>query len=226
VGYTNAGKSSLFNALTGAGVLVQDRLFATLDPTTRPLPGGGPGSAVLLSDTVGFVRRLPHALVAAFRATLEEVAGADLLLHVADAASPELEEQVATVEQVLADLQASLDVEPRPLLLALNKADLLSEAKRRRLLKARPGALLVSAREGLGLAELARALFARAAGGGQSAQLVLPADQAWLLEKHFESLQVQRRAWAGASLKVDVLLLESVPELEPFIVKGPRARRR
>jgi GTP-binding protein HflX len=175
---------------------------------------------------VGFVRRLPHALVAAFRATLEEVAGADLLLHVADAASPELEEQVATVEQVLADLQASLDVEPRPLLLALNKADLLSEAKRRRLLKARPGALLVSAREGLGLAELARALFARAAGGGQSAQLVLPADQAWLLEKHFESLQVQRRAWAGASLKVDVLLLESVPELEPFIVKGPRARRR
>jgi GTP-binding protein HflX len=105
---------------------------------------------VLLSDTVGFVRRLPHALVAAFRATLEEVAGADLLLHVADAASPELEEQVATVEQVLADLQASLDVEPRPLLLALNKADLLSEAKRRRLLKARPGALLVSAREGPG----------------------------------------------------------------------------
>ena len=226
VGYTNAGKSSLFNALTGAGVLVQDRLFATLDPTTRPLPGSSAGRPVLLSDTVGFVRRLPHALVAAFRATLEEVAGADLLLHVADAASPELASQVATVEQVLMDVQAELGVEPRPVLLALNKADLLSGAKQRRLLKERPGALLVSAREGLGLPGLAQALAARAAGGGREAWLSLPASQAWLLEKHFDSLQVHRRAWSGGMLKAEVLLLQEVPDLEPYMTKAPRDRRR
>jgi GTP-binding protein HflX len=226
VGYTNAGKSSLFNALTGAGVLVQDRLFATLDPTTRPLPGSSAGRPILLSDTVGFVRRLPHALVAAFRATLEEVAGADLLLHVADAASPELASQVATVEQVLMDVQAELGVEPRPVLLALNKADLLSGAKQRRLLKERPGALLVSAREGLGLPGLAQALAARAAGGGREAWLSLPASQAWLLEKHFDSLQVHRRAWSGGMLKAEVLLLQEVPDLEPYMTKAPRDRRR
>ncbi len=226
VGYTNAGKSSLFNALTGAGVLVQDRLFATLDPTTRPLPGSSAGRPVLLSDTVGFVLRLPRALVAAFRATLQEVAGADLLLHVADAASPELASQVATVEQVLMDVQAELGVEPRPVLLALNKADLLSGAKQRRLLKERPGALLVSAREGLGLPGLAQALAARAAGGGREAWLSLPASQAWLLEKHFDSLQVRRRAWSGGMLKAEVLLLQEVPDLEPYMAKAPRDRRR
>jgi len=226
VGYTNAGKSSLFNALTGAGVLVQDRLFATLDPTTRPLPGSRAGHPVLASDTVGFVRRLPHALVAAFRATLEEVAGADLLLHVADGASPELDAQVATVEQVLMDVQAELGVEPRPVMLALNKADLLTEAKRRRLLKQRPGSLLVSARDGFGLPELAKALSARAAGGGREVALSLPASEAWLLEKHFDSLQVRRRSWTGGMLKAEALLLQDVPDLEPFIIKAPRARRR
>jgi GTP-binding protein HflX len=118
VGYTNAGKSTLMNALTEAGVLVEDMLFATLDTRTRRwrLRGGG---QVLLSDTVGFIRDLPHALVASFKATLEEARQADLLLHVVDASSPEAESQIRAVKSVLAEL----GLEHQPTLLVLNKAD-------------------------------------------------------------------------------------------------------
>jgi GTP-binding protein HflX len=119
-GYTNAGKSTLMNALTGAGVLVADQLFATLDPTTRraELPNG---RTVTLSDTVGFVSMLPHELVEAFRSTLEEVASAALVLHVADASSPQLEQQVEAVREVLAQIGA----DEVPEVLVLNKCDLL-----------------------------------------------------------------------------------------------------
>lgn len=119
IGYTNAGKSSILNALTDAGVLVQDRLFATLDPTTRKLrlPGG---REVLLTDTVGFIRRLPHELVAAFRATLEGIEEASLILHVVDGSHPHASEQISAVEKVL----AGLDVAGVPTVLALNKMDL------------------------------------------------------------------------------------------------------
>ena len=120
VGYTNAGKSTLFNALTGAGVLESERMFATLDPKLRQLQLPS-RRKVLLSDTVGFVRDLPHALVSSFRATLEEVERAELLLHVRDAASPMLEEQRVQVETVLAEL----DVAGKPVLQVLNKIDLL-----------------------------------------------------------------------------------------------------
>ncbi|QEH35577.1 GTPase HflX [Aquisphaera giovannonii] len=118
VGYTNAGKSTLMNALTGAGVLVEDMLFATLDTRTRKWRFKG-GGAALLSDTVGFIRNLPHALVASFKATLEEARQADLLLHVVDASSPEAESQVRAVVEVLAEL----GLEDHPTLLVLNKAD-------------------------------------------------------------------------------------------------------
>ncbi|MCF6134586.1 GTPase HflX [Thermoactinomyces vulgaris] len=120
VGYTNAGKSTLLNQLTGAGVLSENRLFATLDPTSRQLvlPSG---KEVILTDTVGFIRQLPHHLIAAFRSTLEQVKEADLLLHVVDASHPEAEEQVEAVEQVLADLNAA-DI---PVLMVWNKADRL-----------------------------------------------------------------------------------------------------
>jgi len=120
VGYTNAGKSTLMNRLTQAGVFTEDQLFATLDPTTRrlPLPGGG---AALISDTVGFIQKLPHQLVAAFRATLEELNEADLLLHVIDAAHPNAAAQRKTVEMVLGELNLA----DKPTLLVLNKADLL-----------------------------------------------------------------------------------------------------
>ena len=118
VGYTNAGKSTLMNALTEAGVLVEDKLFATLDTRTRRWKFGGGGNA-LLSDTVGFIRDLPHALVASFKATLEEARQADLLLHVVDASSPEAERQIQAVKTVLAEL----GLENHPTLLVLNKAD-------------------------------------------------------------------------------------------------------
>ena len=122
VGYTNAGKSTLLNQLTDAGVLVENQLFSTLDPTTRRLrlPGG---EVVLLSDTVGFVRRLPHQLVDAFRSTLEEVVDADLLLHVVDASGPDPEGRIAAVDTVLREIDAG-DV---PVLLAWNKSDLVDK---------------------------------------------------------------------------------------------------
>ncbi len=119
VGYTNAGKSTLLNALAGAGVLVEDKLFATLDPTTRRIRLTG-GQEFLLTDTVGFVQRLPTTLVAAFRATLEEVAEADLLVHVVDASSPSMHRQIEAVEQVLEEIGAG----GRPVIVALNKVDL------------------------------------------------------------------------------------------------------
>jgi GTP-binding protein HflX len=118
VGYTNAGKSTLMNALTDAGVLVEDKLFATLDTRTRRWRFRG-GGHVLLSDTVGFIRNLPHALVASFKATLEEARQADLLLHVVDASSPEAEQQIAAVKEVLAELGLS----DHPTILVLNKSD-------------------------------------------------------------------------------------------------------
>src|SRR6266851_9377535 len=121
VGYTNAGKSTLLNALAGAGVLAEDKLFATLDPTTRRIRLTG-GQEFLLTDTVGFVQRLPTTLVAAFRATLEEVAEADLLVHVVDASSPTVLRQVEAVDQVLKEIGAG----DRPMVIALNKIDKLS----------------------------------------------------------------------------------------------------
>ena len=121
VGYTNAGKSTLLNALTGAGVLVEDKLFATLDPTTRrvALPGG---REALFSDTVGFIQKLPTQLVAAFRATLEEINEADLILHVVDITHPNVSEQAVTVMETLSDLGVE-----RPVIVALNKIDRLPE---------------------------------------------------------------------------------------------------
>jgi GTPase len=141
VGYTNAGKSTLFNALTGAGVLEEDRLFATLDTTTRrlALPAG---RIVLGSDTVGFIRKLPHHLVASFRATLREVREADLLIHVIDASLPRFREQMAVVEGAIEDL---LEGRPAIWLLALNKSDRIDEERAIALAGEFPRAALLSA---------------------------------------------------------------------------------
>lgn len=152
VGYTNAGKSTLMNALTGAGVLAADRLFATLDTRTRAwrLPQWGD---VLLSDTVGFIRNLPHHLVASFRSTLEEARHADVLLHVVDASHPQAEEQIRTVEDVL----RQIDVKVEHTLLVLNKADAVKDRALIDILRANhPDAISVSAKTGLGLDRLAR----------------------------------------------------------------------
>ena len=149
-GYTNAGKSSLMNRLTGAGIMVQDALFATLDPTVRRTEASD-GRVYTLTDTVGFVRNLPHELIEAFRSTLEEVAEADLVLHVVDAAHPDPLSQIAAVRTVLAEIPGALEV---PELIALNKADLADPMTLVALRTQLPGALTVSARTGEGADEL------------------------------------------------------------------------
>jgi GTP-binding protein HflX len=148
VGYTNAGKSTLFNALTRAGVLESPRMFATLDPTLRHLKLPSKRE-VLLSDTVGFIRNLPHTLVSAFRATLEEVERATLLLHVADVTSPTAAEQQAQVDEVLRELE----VQDKPRLYVMNKLDLLPELKRESLIDG-PNTVHISATHGIGMDKL------------------------------------------------------------------------
>ena len=155
VGYTNAGKSTLLNRLTNADVRAENELFATLDPTTRrtELPSG---HHVLLTDTVGFIQKLPTELVAAFRATLEEVTEADMLMHVVDASHPNLDEQVAAVEEVLEELEA----DSKPLLTALNKIDRLDRNdtyamdRLQENLQDFPNAVAVSALTGEGMSKL------------------------------------------------------------------------
>lgn len=154
VGYTNAGKSTLMNALTGAGVRAEDRLFATLDPTTRQLVLPDNRHA-LLTDTVGFIRKLPHQLVAAFRATLEEVVEAELLLHVIDASHPDYERQVAAVSGVLAELGVS----DKPTVMVYNKIDLLPPEQRALVSRTNdPLSVAVSAADGTNLDRLRRVI--------------------------------------------------------------------
>jgi GTP-binding protein HflX len=151
VGYTNAGKSTLLNSLTGAGVLAENKLFATLDATTRRyrFPSGG---ITLFTDTVGFIRKLPHHLVASFRSTLEEVVEADLLLHVVDASSPHAEEQIEAVLTVLVDLKAAAV----PTVMVLNKIDAAPEDRVTGLIARHTGAIPVSAEQRTGLDVLRR----------------------------------------------------------------------
>jgi GTP-binding protein HflX len=147
VGYTNAGKSTLLNALTGADALVEDRLFATLDTRTRKWTPAK-GVEVLLSDTVGFVRNLPHQLVASFKATLEEAVNADLLLHVIDVANEDALSQVESVNQVLAEIGCGR----KPTLLVLNKIDAIKDLSPLEMLETiHPEAVSISAKSGLGL---------------------------------------------------------------------------
>jgi GTPase len=170
VGYTNAGKSTLLNRLTSAGVLVEDRLFSTVDPTTRrmDLPGG---EVVLLSDTVGFVRKLPHQLVEAFRSTLEEVAEADLLLHVVDGSSPDPQGQIDAVRTVLDEIGAR-DV---PELVVFNKADVADPVDR--FLVAEPGSVAVSARTGSGMQDLLLSLADRLRSLAHVVELLVPYER-------------------------------------------------
>ena len=168
-GYTNAGKSSLLNRLTDAGVLSFDKLFATLDSTTRKLrlPEG---RQVTITDTVGFIRKLPTSLVESFKSTLDDVRNADLVLHVMDASSPELDYQRATVEEVLEQIGAQ-DV---PRLNVLNKCDLLEPAQREALLEEHPDSVAVSAAEGDGVDELLERIAQTAAQASTMFDVVVP----------------------------------------------------
>ncbi|MDP6862147.1 MAG: GTPase HflX [Acidimicrobiales bacterium] len=169
VGYTNAGKSTLLNRLTGAGVLVEDRLFATLDATTRrlQLPGG---ETVLMTDTVGFIQKLPTGLVEAFKSTLEEVAEADLLVHVVDGAGPDPEGQMTAVRSVLREIGAG-DV---PELIAFNKSDQVKDEGLQHLLRRHEGSLALSARTGEGLERLLSSIGDRLRSLTEVVDLLIP----------------------------------------------------
>jgi GTPase len=172
-GYTNAGKSTLLNTITGSDVGVRERLFHTLDPTTRSFEISG--RQYLLTDTVGFIRKLPHQLVEAFSATLEEAMGADLIVHVVDASAPEadMHQMMAAVDDVLDEIGAG----DRPRLLALNKVDLLDEERRRELSFRLPDAVQVSGATGEGLDELSDAIEARFLATLRPMELLVPYEE-------------------------------------------------
>jgi GTP-binding protein HflX len=172
VGYTNAGKSTMFNHLTDAGVLVEDRLFATLDSTIRrvDLPSGSP---ILMSDTVGFVRNLPHQLVEAFRSTLEEVNQADLLLHIVDGADPNPDRQIKAVHSVLREIGA-VDI---PEQLVINKSDAADPVAIKRLVELHPGSVATSAITGAGIEELGAAVTERLAETTDEVEITVPYDR-------------------------------------------------
>jgi GTP-binding protein HflX len=169
VGYTNAGKSTILNALTSAGVLVEDKLFATLDATTRrlDLPEG---REVTLTDTVGFINKLPHGLVDAFKSTLDEVREADLQLHVVDASDPQAKAQLAAVHEVLGEIEAA----GRPQMLVYNKCDLLADDDLARLRRSSPNAVCVSGATGMGLADLLEHISAEASRSEDTIEVLVP----------------------------------------------------
>jgi len=181
-GYTNAGKSTLLNALTDANVSVNDRLFETLDPTTRGF--SHEGRRYLVTDTVGFIRRLPHQLVEGFAATLEETLSADLVLHVADASAPDsrLDDEIAAVEAVLHELGA----DELPVQLVLNKVDAVDPLRRRRLRNRFPAALHVSALKGEGLDDLRAGISERFAERLREVRLLVPYDDGRALSDLYE----------------------------------------
>jgi GTP-binding protein HflX len=188
-GYTNAGKSSLLNRLTDAGVLVEDALFATLDPTTRRTETAD-GRAYTMSDTVGFVRHLPHQLVEAFRSTLEEVADSDLILHVVDGSHPDPEGQIAAVREVFAEIGAS----QVPELIVINKADVADDLVIARLRQREPHSVVVSARTGEGIAEALAAIEADLPRPSVEITALLPYDRGDLLSRvhdHGEVLSLE-----------------------------------
>jgi len=205
VGYTNAGKSTLFNALTQAGVLESPRMFATLDPTLRhvKLPSK---REVLLSDTVGFIRHLPHTLVSAFRATLEEVQRATLLLHVADVTSPSADEQQAQVDEVLRELE----VQSKPCIQVMNKVDLLPEAQRDSLVDS-VSVVHVSAAKGMGIDHLLRTIDeAIEQDPVRQVRLVVPQSEGKALATLEAKAVVLSRAYREGSVEMEVQAPASV----------------
>ena len=191
VGYTNAGKSSVLNALTGAGVLVQDALFATLEPTTRRGQFDD-GRAFVVSDTVGFVRHLPTQLVEAFRSTLEEVIDADLLVHIVDGSDVNPLAQISAVRQVISEVFADHDSGPAQELLVVNKVDAASGLGLAKLRRALPGALFVSARSGDGIDALRRRMAELAAPTDTAVDVVIPYDRGDLVARVHADGRVQQ----------------------------------
>ena len=212
VGYTNAGKSTLLNCLTDAGVLVEDRLFATLDATTRrlELPGG---RRVLVTDTVGFVQKLPHQLVEAFKSTLEVVTEADLLVHVVDASAVDPDAQIEAVRAVLREIGAG-DV---PELLVWNKADRTPEATRRA--ERHPGSVAISALTGEGIDRLLLVLGDRLAAATSTVELLVPFERGDVLAKvHRDGDVVEEQATEGGMAVRARLDDAALAALTPYLV--------
>jgi len=218
VGYTNAGKSSLLNVLTGADALVEDQLFATVDPTTRRLELSE-GRVVLLSDTVGFVRNLPHQLIEAFKSTLEEASEADLLLHLVDLAEEDPEAKIAAVREVLAEIGA----DRVPQVLAGNKADIASSQAVDRFRGTHPEAVVVSAAAGSGLEVLGEALWQELSRQFREVRLLIPfsaGSAAGRVHEVGEVLAEEYRpdgVWIRARLSV-----AEVQRLSEYVIDSPR----
>jgi GTP-binding protein HflX len=213
-GYTNAGKSSVLNRLTGAGVLVEDALFATLDTTTRQARTAE-GRIYTLSDTVGFVRHLPHQLVEAFRSTLEEVGQADLVVHVVDGAHPDPGEQVRAVREVLADVDADGVAE----LLVVNKIDAADEETLLRLKRMWPEAVFVSARTGAGIDDLRRAIEARLPWPAIEVRACVPYSRGEVVARIHERGEVLSTAHTGEGTLVHARVDEALAAaLAPYAV--------
>jgi GTP-binding protein HflX len=221
-GYTNAGKSTLMNALTSADVVVADQLFATLDPTVRRLrlPGG---RRVTISDTVGFVRKLPHDLVEAFRSTLEEVALASLVLHVADASSPDVEDQVQAVREVLGEIGAG-DI---PEVLAINKVDLLSEVERARVQRRFPDGVPVSALEEEGLEAVLERVAEALPQPPIEVRLAVPYERQDLVARLYREAEVLSAEPGDDGTLIEARIREShVSLVQEFVVSGVSSRAR
>jgi GTP-binding protein HflX len=215
VGYTNAGKSTLLNALTQAGVLAENRLFATLDPTTRrlSLPGGEP---VLVSDTVGFIRALPHGLVESFKSTLEVAAAADLLVHVVDASAVHPEHQITAVREVLAEIGA----DRVPEFVVFNKSDLVDDGGAS-LVDDVPGSVAVSAAQKTGLDVFLRTLADRMRAISTVTELVVPYERGDVIAAVHREGEVVSTEDAGNGLRVRARLSQaSAGRLREFVVDG------
>lgn len=228
VGYTNAGKSTLLNQLTDAGVLSEDQLFATLDPTTRriALPSGRP---VLLTDTVGFINHLPTTLIAAFRATLEEISEAAALLHVVDIAHPDAPEQAETVREILGEL----DVLGKPVVTALNKIDLIdSETSPEKIAEelGLPGDVVpISAERGIGIESLLQRIDAAIgeAQGLAHVRVSIPFDRAELVNLFHRAGRVEDTSFDESGTNLSGMLPSRLlPRYEPFLTLNGRDRAR
>ena len=217
VGYTNAGKSTLLNTLTGASTLAEDILFATLDPTTRRLrlPSN---QNVLLTDTVGFIRKLPHGLVEAFKATLEEVVEADLLLHVVDLSHAQAEEQILAVNAVLDEIGAA----GKPTLMVFNKIDRFEKSELlQRQLDRFPNAVAASARTGEGISELLAALGALLRPVRELVDLKVPHKESAIIARLHSVGQIVERNYNGKAARFKARIPPHTRrEFEPFIVDG------
>jgi GTP-binding protein HflX len=213
-GYTNAGKSSLLNRITGAGVLVEDALFATLDATVRKAKTPS-GRAFTLTDTVGFVRQLPHELVEAFRSTLEEVAAADLIIHVVDATHPDPGAQLHTVRDVMADVGAR-DI---PEIVVFNKVDMVSSGTSMMLRGMEPGALFVSAATGEGVSLLLDEIDRRLPGPTIPIKALIPFERGDLVALLHNEAIVHSSSYEEGGTLVDALVEQRhLDKISPFVV--------